>query len=270
MIRGSLVLCAGLLLAVGCQQGIDEGAHESATTKQQVVPHYLVQDTTLRVFPTDAERVSDPTSDADMDNWKGELRRGQTILVEERQEGWVKVRLDGEATGWLPAALLIERQGLTEMAVVADVVGLAAPGGEPAAEAVTVERGSLVLTSSETNGFVLANVGAGPSVWLERAKLSAEESDVALAHIIVKAKWSTRHHNIANNSRLLDKARIKHPNAQLMDLVADQVPFQDFSETPHLGTSEMEREDEARQGLNVVKAASPLPEPAAVPESRMK
>ncbi|MEC9464172.1 MAG: hypothetical protein VX834_00190 [Myxococcota bacterium] len=270
MMRASLVFSAGLIFAVGCQPTAGDVPYESTEVEQQAVPHYLVQDTTLRIFPTDAERVSDPTSDSDMRNWKGELRRGQTMLVEKRQNGWVQVRLDGEANGWLPEDLLIKREGLSEMAVLQDAVGLIAPGGEPAAEAPTVERGSLVLTSSETNGFVLANVGAGPAVWLERGKLSAEESDVALAHIIVKAKWSTRHHNIANNSRLLDKARIKHPNSKLMDLVADQVPFQDFSETPHLGTSEMEREDEARQGLNVVKAASPLPAPVAVPESRTK
>ena len=267
MTRQSLALCVGLVLVAGCEQSGDRIVYEAASQPASV-EHYLLEDTTLRVVPTQTERVSDPNSDGDMPNWKGALRRGQRMHVEKRQGDWCEVRLDGDATGWLPGKMLLAREGLQEMVAMGDLQPLESAAGTPISDVEPVSRGSLLFVSSVSDGYVLANVGASDPVWLSAEKISQDKSDIAMAHIIIKARWSAQHSNLANNARLLDKARIKNPNSKLLDLVADQVPFADLSETPHLGTSAMEKEDESRQGIDVVKAASPRLVPA--PESLTK
>ena len=244
MMRRSLALCVGLALLTGCEKSADEPAVE-LVVEPASTEHYLLDNQPLRFAPTLAERVADPAYDRDMPNVKSNFFRGQKVMVEKRDGEWVYVRCKGDAVGWMLERLLLSTENLEERVVSATTEGLDAAAGKVIEGLEPIERGSLVLVSASTDGYALANVGAGQPVWLAESSLSADAKEVAMAHIIVQAEWTTKHGLAVDNARRLDKARIKYPNSGLMDLVADQVNFEDVSETPVLGT--LDRAEEALQ-----------------------
>jgi len=230
----ALILVGFSFFSVGCteQSNGPVGVDAVEDAKQE---YYLSLNRSVRFQPTEAERVADPHAAGDTINWIWDGFRGDRLTILEEQGDWVKVRMESDARGWLPRSSIVADLNVYQATVVADATTLTAPQAGAVSDRV-ISAGTLLLVMKETNGYAHVNIEGGEYAWVASSRLSASEQDVGVSKQIIKARWSSARKDVLNNTRLLDKARIKYGTSALLDVLANEVPFSELSEKPILPT----------------------------------
>ena len=210
---------------------------EPIATLEQPIQHWINTHTTVRFAPSHAERVSDPQGTQDMSNWTGSVYRGIPVTVVATQGEWKKVVYNTDARGWMLTSELLQQTQLGKATTLKELKTYRGADFSLANDSLTIPAGTLLFVLEQVNQLSLVNYDGEKTAWVETSNLTQEKQEVHVSESIEKAQW-LRSDN-APNGRVLDKARIKYPNAKLLDTLADHIRFRDFNPTPTLPTADL-------------------------------
>ena len=233
----ALGLIFGLLMG-GCTDDPQLSSSSQSRSALEASHHLSVDGMTLRLAPTHEDWVADPVDeDAVISNFKSVVLRGERAVLLQVQGDWSEFQLSNGNTGWalsdtwVPGTLWYA--GTTDISVkmCLDAACLKTEMVPP----LTL----MVVNTKATYGKNEVRFGDRTG-YIQSEYIQLDDESVFFAFQVIRAEWSLANANLENNGRILDKARIKYPESRYLDILADRIPFVDFTDAPHVDTSDLE------------------------------
>ena len=235
------LLCSSLAVGtLGCNKTpANQEVNQPPPSGQVGERHVVLNDAFLVLAPTDAEAVPHPRAGAAImvQNTVGHLFRGLFCTVRQVQPGWVEIKLDDDAEGWVHASDVAVSKGLQEATILEPTPVFRTAMENQAALAAIIPQGELVYIMEPGQPMTKVQVENVGVVYIETKRLVRDDSEVGMSHLIIHSKMYNRAHDFGEVSETLDEARILYPNSSLLSVIADQVDITRFHNTPAMPTS---------------------------------
>lgn len=238
----STVLASVVFTAAGCNKTEQAQEPNAPPPPGQVGErHIVLNDTFLTLTPSDVEAVPHPQAGGAImvQNTVGHLFRGLFCTVRQVRPGWVEIKLDDDAEGWVPAANVAVARGLTEATILEPTPVFRTPMQNQAALAAVLPQGELVYVMEPGQPLTKVQAENVGVVYIDSKRLVKDDAEVGMSHLIIHTKMYARAHDYGEVSETLDEARIMYPNSSLLSVIADQVELTHFHDKPAMPTSRM-------------------------------
>jgi hypothetical protein len=234
----ALVMCAGL---GGCQKTSGPAAaappevEGGALVGKAIV---VLTNTYLRLAPSDDNRVPHPRDPSQtVDNYIGLLARTKKGRVTQARPGWVEVKLSDSAEGWVHMADVMPSARVSEFTVLEAVSYYSRPDSEQPAGQLPPGELLYVEAKDPKQGRARVQAEQVGTVYVEPQALSGDPHELAVSRGIIHARSSARMQDLTEAIEVLDDARLDHPQATLINLLAEQVNFLKMHRVPRHNTS---------------------------------
>jgi len=232
------LFATSLVFTIHCNKNSSLSSADSSNPSYEK-SYILLEHATLRFAPSDDPDAAHPTIAGErVNNWKGDLLRGTVVNVVQDLGEWMSIYTEDDATGYLKSEQLVPMLGMREATVLKTVATFRTADLSTQNDTLTLSPGQLLFVFDSVAFFSRVNINADQYCWVKTDDLSFDTKEVKVSKLIVLAKWSKERGDLANNSRLLDKARLQSPDAILVDRLANEVPFETFSSEPVRATAE--------------------------------